>query len=86
MKTPAQIRLIVQAVQAKLDAQRETTGLDLLVPKGGYLEEDDWLSVVVTPAVPGIRAHQYVDALGQIEQELRASGVDHVLPVPALAD
>jgi hypothetical protein len=69
-----------------LDAARPATGLELKVPQDGYVEDDDWLNVIVTPALPGVRAHQYVEALGRAELELRKKGIEHVLLVPAAAD
>lgn len=86
MRTPQQIQGVLREVQRRLDAKPGTSSLALSVPPDGYLEDDDWLNVIVSATAPGVRAHQYVEALGEVEQELRADGIDRVLLVPALAD
>jgi len=86
MRTQGEIDSVLRDVQARLDARRLSMGLALHVPKDGYLQDEDWLSVIVEPDAPGMRAYDYVDALGDIEQELRKSGVDHLVLVPAIAD
>jgi hypothetical protein len=48
--------------------------------------EDDWLSIVVVPTRPGIRASDHAQIMSKIERELRAQGDDNVLLVPALED
>jgi hypothetical protein len=86
MRDKAEIDNIVRDVQARLDARQRVTGVELNVPPGGYVDDDPWLNIIVTPKTNGVRAHEYVDALSEVEQELRASGVDHVLLVPAMAN
>ncbi len=86
MRNQAEIDTIVKDVQSRLDAKGKITGVELSVPPGGYVEDDTWLNIIVTPASNGVRAYQYVEALSEVEQELRDSGVDHVLLVPAMAD
>jgi len=86
MRTKAQIDSIVQAVRSKLAASQKSTGLDLQVPADGYFEDGSWLNIVVTPKDPNVRAHQYVAALSDVDKELRASGIQEVLLVPAIAD
>ena len=86
MRSQAQIDAILQDVRARLDAKRRTTGIDLLVPQDGYVQDNDWLNVIVAPAGQGIRAHQYVDTLSEVEQELRDGGLEKVLLVPAIAE
>ncbi len=62
------------------------TGVGLHVPPGGYVQDDDWLSIVVAPDTEGMRAYQYVDALGEIEDELRQGGMEKIVIVPAIGD
>lgn len=87
MRTQAEISAILADVQTRLNAKRGSNGIDLRVPQDGYLQEDDWLNVIVSPtATNGVRAYQFVDTLSEVEKELRDSGVENVLLVPALAD
>jgi hypothetical protein len=86
MRTPSQIDAIVQQVRSKLIASKQTTGLDLQVPADGFFEDGNWLNILVTPMDPTVRAHQYVAALSDVDKELRASGIQEVLLVPAIAD
>lgn len=86
MRSQHEIDAILRDVQARLDAKRGPTGIALRVPRDGYVEDDSWLNVVVTPLDRGVRASQYVEALGEVERELRAAGVGDVLLVPALAE
>jgi hypothetical protein len=86
MRTQAEIDAILTEVRARLDTKRRATGVDLRVPQDGYLQNDDWLNVIVTPTAQGMRAYEYVDALSDLEKELRDNGIEHVLLVPALAD
>ena len=86
MRSQAEIDTIVKDVQSRLDARRQVTGMQLQVPKDGYVEYDPWLNIIVTATANGVRAYQYVEALSEVEKELRDNGVDHVLLVPAMAD
>jgi hypothetical protein len=86
MRTKAEIEAILKDVRARLDAKRRATGVDLRVPQDGYLEDDGWLNVIVSPGAEGVRAFQYVDLLSEVEKELRNTGLDKVLLVPAGAD
>lgn len=86
MRSQQDIDDIIREVQSWLDAYQKRTGISLRVPQGGYVQDDPWLNVVVTPTSPGVRAHQYVDALDELEKELRKNGLKDVLLVPALAN
>jgi hypothetical protein len=86
MRTQADIDAILRDVRAKLDSRKQTGGPDLYIPPDGYSQDDDWLTLLVSPGVPGIQAYQYVQALSELNRELRANGVEHVLLVPAFAD
>jgi hypothetical protein len=78
-----QIDPIVKKVEQLL-AQAQAQGIHLKV--SGSKLDDDWLSIVVVPSRPGVRALDYANLLSQIERELRAQGDDQVLLVPALED
>ncbi len=86
MRSQSEIDAILHEVQAKLDTNGRATGLALKVPPGGYDEHDGWLSVIVAPVQAGVRAYDYVLAIGSVERDLRASGHQQVLLVPAMAD
>ncbi len=85
MRTQSEIDLILKNVQAKLDARSNRSKVPLKV-QPDYLVDDDWLNIVVIPDGPGMRAYEYVETLGEVQKELRADGVDHVLLVPSAAD
>lgn len=86
MRTRHQIDTVIRDVQRLLDAHRRSTGIGLQVPPDGYVEDDPYLSVLVTPTDAGLRASEYVESLGDVERQLRTSGVPNVLLVPALVD
>ncbi len=65
-------------------AQAESKGVHLKVSRSKL--DDDWLSIVVVPSRPGVRALDYANVMSQIERELREQGDDNVLLVPALED
>jgi hypothetical protein len=83
MPSTAQVTNIVDKVRQRLgDGEKE--GIHLKVV--GEKLDDDWLYIVVVPSKPGVRASEYANYMSKIERELRASGDDHVLLVPALQD
>jgi len=83
MPTSEQVVGIVEKVRQRLfDAERD--GVHLKV--SGSKLDDDWLSIVVVPSRPGVRALDHASLMSQIERELRARGDDNVLLVPALED
>lgn len=86
MKTPQQIAQILGDVRKHLEERKASFGFELKVPPDGYLLDDDWMTVLVVPASGAVRASQYVEALGEVEDDLRAEGHHDVLLVPALVD
>ena len=87
MRTQAQIDAVIQDIRSRLDARREANGMALHVPPGGYEQHEDWLSVIVRPDQQGaVRAYDYVEALHEIDREMRGCGIDHVVLVPAIVD
>ena len=45
--------------------------------------DDGWLTVVVSPTQAGVRASEYAEFMSEVERELRKSGYDEVVLVPA---
>ena len=87
MRTQAEIDGILAQIRERLAARQQATGIALTIPPGGYVQEgDDWLSVIVAPNGNGMRAYEYVDALSQLERELRDKGLEKVVLVPVIAD
>lgn len=86
MRTKAQIDAILKDVRLRLKEKQRATGVRLRVPKDGYMEDDDWLNIIVSPVGKGLRAYQYVYALSEVQKELRARGTERVLLVPAITD
>jgi hypothetical protein len=86
MRSKSEIDTILRNVQARLDAKQAQTGVHLRVVQDDYLEDDNWLNLIVLPDSHDVRAHQYVDTLSEVEMELRNDGVRDVLLVPALAE
>ncbi len=82
--TEPDVRALLARVQKGLDAKRASTGVALFVPDDGYRHEDGLLVVLAAPAKSGIRAFDYVRVLGDVEDELRAEGIDNVVLVPHL--
>ncbi len=83
MKTLEQIEDIVSRVRLSLTDYNRAHGTELHVPDEGWVESDEWLYVIVTPANKTIRGSEYVEALDDLETDLRKVGIDHVLLVPA---
>jgi hypothetical protein len=83
MPTEQEVQGIVTTIQQRLsDAQRR--GIHLQI--SGNKLEDDWLYVVITPSKPGERASDHARLMSEIERELRQSGTNQVLLVPAIDD
>lgn len=80
------LNAVLLKVQEKLTEREKRSGISLAVSREASRREDDWLYVVVAPATQGIRAYDYVSALGEVERELRQEGIDHVVLVPAIGD
>lgn len=75
---------IEDEVQRLLDDSSLGKTHRLLVVREATREEDDWLYIVVAPERPGIRALEFVDVLGDVEQQVRQSQHrNEILVVPA---
>lgn len=62
------------------------TEMPLTVEEQGYVVEGEWLHLIVKPVREGVRAHEYVDTLGELERQLRERVGPNVLLVPAMPD
>jgi hypothetical protein len=83
MLTVEEIPDVVRRVRDELSAA-EQRGIFLKIM--GDRLDDGWLYISVEPSRPGIRASDHAGLMSKIERELRASGVDQVLLVPAIND
>ena len=83
MPTTQQVTDIVEKVKKRL-AEAEKEGIYLKVDAEKL--DDDWLYIVVVPSRSGIRAADHAGFMSKLERELRDSGDDNVLLVPALTD
>jgi hypothetical protein len=68
--TQDKIEKLIKDVQTRLNAKRRPTGIALKVAQSGYRQDDDWLYLVVTPEKENVRVYDYVEALGEVEDEL----------------
>ena len=84
MRTAIEVDKIIADVQRRLDIKSKELDYMLRVPSKGYVNVDDWLSIIVSPDRPGMRASVYVEALGDVEDGMRADGITHVALVPAV--
>jgi hypothetical protein len=83
MPTQQEVPAIVAEVRHRLaDAARQGVYLEVVNER----LDDEWLSIVVTPSRPGVRASDHANLMSQIERDLRRQGTGHVLLVPALED
>ena len=81
MPTSVEVPRIVQSVRASLAA---LPGQPLRV--SGERLDDSWLYIAVEPTKPGVSALDHAQSMSRIERELRQSGDDEVLLVPAIED
>ncbi len=83
-KAPPHIAdILAELRQILVRAARE--GIELQVSDDGFVEEGDWLNIIVTPIDPNMRAYDYVKKLNQMENELRGRvGRKKILLVPAI--
>jgi hypothetical protein len=84
--TDKDVEDVLDRVQARLDEKRQATGVALTVPREGFRRDNGWLFVTVAPADSNVRTTDYVDLLGEVEDELHTEGLNHVFLVVALAD
>lgn len=82
--TTDNIQGVIEEVRRQIEAKEEEKHLGLRLGQGGYRLEDEWLYVSVDAMKKGIHADDYAQSLGEIEQELRAKGFEHILLLPFL--
>lgn len=77
-------RIVEDEIQRLLDDTPAGRKYRLVVQREATREEDDWLYIAVAPGAPGIRALEFVDVLGDVEQLVRQSqSRNEILVVPA---
>jgi len=86
MIAESDVKTVVEKIERKLEALRVAKGISLGVVPHDYRVDDEWLCVIVVPTEPGVRGSDYADSLSQVEKELRAEGIDHVLLLPEVHD
>jgi hypothetical protein len=84
--TSGDVKSILGIIQEKLAQRAKRSGIVLNVSSEASRQEDDLLIVVISPALPGVRAYDFVSTLGDVERELKEQGMQNVLLVPALTD
>ena len=86
-KSQEEIAKLQDHVQALLDSYVKEQRVDFaLKVSQEYLQQEEWLYLIVVPAKEGIRAYEYAKALTDVEEKLRREEhVDNVLLVPSLA-
>ncbi|RPI63316.1 MAG: hypothetical protein EHM48_02690 [Planctomycetaceae bacterium] len=86
-KTHDEIEELRKHVQELLNMQVRQTGLAFtLKVLDEYIQQEDWLYLVVIPDQQGVRAYDYAKVLTDVENKLRRDEhVEGVLLVPALA-
>jgi hypothetical protein len=78
--------IAIREPEDALDASFFLTAGDPIQVAGERLD-DGWLMVAVEPTQPTtIRASEYANLMSAIERELRQTGFDEVLLVPALVE
>jgi len=84
----AEVRRMMSDIQERLDrsVEKHHYSFRLRVVPEKYRQEDEWIYIPVSPASEGIKAHQYVRILSDVEFDLRDEGKDTLLLVPSAAD
>ena len=86
-KTPQEVEQLRQHVQELLDTYVRQEKFDFrLIVTEEYVQQEDWLHILVLPDRKGIRAYEYAEALSAVSRKLhREEHVENVLLLPALA-
>ncbi len=82
-----EIEKLREHVQSLLDIYVKQQRIDFsLKVLQEYLQQEEWLYLVVVPVKEGVHAYEYAKALTDVEEKLRREEhVDNVLLVPSLA-
>ena len=86
-RTPQEVEQLRRHVQDLLDLYVRQTGLDFsLKVSNDYMQQEEWLFLVVEPEPLGVHAYDYAKALTDVGTKLRREEhVEGVMLVPALA-
>ncbi len=86
-KTPQQVEELQKHVQELLNDYVRDKKYDFsLKVIDEYVQQEDWLHLIVVPDKEGVRAYDYAKALTDVGNKLRREEhVEHVLLLPTLA-
>jgi hypothetical protein len=86
-KTPQQVEDLKRRVQELLDEYVRERKYDFsLKVSNEYVQQEDWLHLIVVPDKEGVRAYDYAKALTDVGNKLRREEhVEHVVLLPTLA-
>lgn len=73
--------VIVEA--RRLLAQSQQRAAQSLAIADDYVQEGDWLHLIVTPTAEGVSALEFVDVIEAIEGDLRKRFGEEIMIVPA---
>lgn len=82
-RTPEQVARIVERVETLLQERNKRLAYNLAVPQDGWVQEGEWVNVLVAPDRAGVRGSEFAEVLGAIDEQLRQEGIENVLLVPA---
>lgn len=81
-----QVEQVIEFTRCRLSELCRERNIPLELEERDYKVEDEWLTLIVTPTQPGVRASDYCDLMEEIEREMREQGWDNVLILPAVPD
>ncbi len=85
-RTKRDIERLRKDIQRRLDQRKAKLGFALKVIEETR-QEAGWLTFIVVPDGPGVRAYDYAHTLTQIEDEVeKETGEHYILLLPALPD
>jgi len=85
-RTKRDIERLRKDIQRRLDARKAKLGFALKVIEETR-QEAEWLTFLIVPDGPGVRAYDYAHALTQVEDEVQEeTGDRHILLLPPLPD
>jgi hypothetical protein len=83
-RTKREIERLRKELQRLLDERKDEMGFALKVTDVTR-QQEEWLTIIVVPDSPGVRAYEYAHALTLIEDEFeKRTGDRHILLLPTL--
>jgi len=83
-RTKRDIERLRKEIQRVLDERKDKMGFALKVTDITR-QQDEWLTFIVVPDSPGVRAYEYAHALTEAEDEVKEkTGDRHILLLPTL--